>query len=207
MACGGPELKAIARDLYREVKKWPAAERNRLCVALWKGGTLEEGALVCYVYRRFAKDCGEAEFRMFERWLDGYVGNWAHCDGLSSWLLNACVANRPELSSELVAWTRSRNRWKRRAAAVTMVPEARNGRQIDRIHEIAAELYCDADDMVQKGVGWLLKETYPKHPQQVMLWIRKWKGSAPRSVLRYAAEKMTPADRAETLARVADAVN
>src|SRR4051794_41754206 len=48
----GPALHAIARDVYREVRSWPTARRNRLCEEFWRSGKLEEGALVCYVYRR-----------------------------------------------------------------------------------------------------------------------------------------------------------
>ena len=49
--------------------------------------------------------------------------------------------------------------------------------------------------MVQKGAGWLLKETYPKRPEETMEFLRSC--AFPRLVVRYAAEKMTKSDRAE----------
>ena len=76
-------------------EKWPVAERDRFCTELWAGGKNEEGALVCYVYKRFAKTCGAREFRLFTQWLDRYVENWGHTDGLSLWLLGASIANVP----------------------------------------------------------------------------------------------------------------
>jgi hypothetical protein len=100
---------------------------------------------------RFAKQCGAREFALFTRWLDRYVDNWAHTDGLSLWLLGA-----------------SNNRWKRRAAAVALVYSAKRGEHTRAILRIAAPLIEDGDDMVQKGVGWLLKETYPKNPAEVV---------------------------------------
>ena len=39
---------------------------------------------------------------MFEHWVDRYVKNWAHCDGVSTWLLAACIANQPALADRLV---------------------------------------------------------------------------------------------------------
>ncbi len=48
---------------------------------------------------------------------------------------------------------------------------------------------------MQKGVGWLLKETYPKKPREVMDFLDGWRTRAPRLVLRLAAEKMTEKDR------------
>ena len=52
-----------------------------------------------------------------------------------------------------------------------------------------------ANDMVQKGVGWLLKETYPKRPVEVLGFLDNWRTRAPRLVLRLAAEKMTEMHR------------
>jgi 3-methyladenine DNA glycosylase AlkD len=53
--------------------------------------------------------------------------------------------------------------------------------------------------MVQKGVGWLLKETYPKRPKEVVAFLVKNREKTTRLVLRYAAEKMSAADKARVL--------
>jgi hypothetical protein len=76
-----PQVRELARLAYGDVKLWPVRERDRFVTELWKSGMLEEGVLVSHLYRRFAKSCDEREFRMFEQWLDRYVGNWSHCDG------------------------------------------------------------------------------------------------------------------------------
>lgn len=194
------DLKALEREIYREIKPWPKAQRDALMTLLWRSGKLESGALACHMYRRFAKSCGDAEFELFEQWLDRYASNWAHTDGLSSWLLAACIANNPELRFQLIEWTSSKNRWKRRAAAVALLQEAKNGRHTDFIFRIASALLPDRDDMVEKGVGWLLKETYPRRPRETTEFLVLHGQSASRLTLRYAAEKMTPADRAKVLA-------
>jgi 3-methyladenine DNA glycosylase AlkD len=191
-----PLLRELARLAYRDVKQWPVAERDRFVTELWKSGMLEEGAIVCHLYRRFAKSCGgEREFRMFEQWINRHVRNWSHCDGVSTWLIAACIENRPGLSARLAPWTKSKNRWKRRSAAVSLIQEAKQGRNTETIFHISGLLLQDADDMVQKGVGWLLKETYPKMPREVLDFLDPWRTRAPRLVLRLAAEKMTEKDR------------
>jgi 3-methyladenine DNA glycosylase AlkD len=198
---GAPDIQRIARDVYPRVKKLSVADRDRLCTALWASPNHEEGTLVCYLYRRFAKQCGAREFALFTRWLDRYVRNWAHTDGLSLWLLGASIANDATLIGELDSWTHAKNRWKRRAAAVALVYSAKRGEHTRAILRIAAPLIEDADDMVQKGVGWLLKETYPKKPAEVVRFLIANRKKTTRLVLRYAAEKMTTADKARVLAR------
>ena len=120
---------------------------------------------------------------------------------MSCCLLAASIQNQPELIALLPSWTKSPNRWKRRAAAVTLVREARQGRNTAAIFRIAGLLMEDSDDMVRKGVGWLLKETYPRKPKEALSFLKPWRGRAPRLVLRLAAEKMTPQDRAIALKR------
>jgi len=194
-----PEIQRIAREIYPRVKKLPVAERDKLCTALWASRNHEEGALVCYLYRRFVKQCGAREFVLFTRWVDRYVDNWSMTDGLALWLLGASIANDATLVDKLDTWTRSKNRWKRRAAAVALVSSAKRGEHTKAILRIAAPLIEDKDDMVQKGVGWLLKETYPKKPSEVVRFLIAHRAKTTRLVLRYAAEKMTASDKARVL--------
>lgn len=190
-----PQVRELARLAYAQVKHWPVAERDRFVTELWKSGMLEEGVLVTHLYRRFAKSCNEREFAMFEQWIDRYVTNWSNCDGVSTWLIATCIQNRPGLADRLAAWTKSRNRWKRRSAAVSFIQEAKRGRNTETILHICDLLLSDTDDMVRKGVGWLLKETYPKKPGEVLEFLDPRRAHAPRLVLRLAAEKMTERDR------------
>jgi 3-methyladenine DNA glycosylase AlkD len=190
-----PLLRELARLAYAQVRHWPVAERDRFVTELWKSGMLEEGVIVSHLYRRFAKSCGEREFDMFERWIDRYVRNWSHCYGVSTWLIAASIANRPGLADRLAAWTKSKNRWKRRSAAVSLIQEAKQGRNTETIFHICDLLLKDADDMVRKGVGWLLKETYPKKPREALQFLDDWRATAPRLTLRLASEKMTARHR------------
>ncbi len=194
-------LRKIEQAAWREVKPWPPAERNRFCELLWKSGKIEEGALAIYLYRRLRKLCGAAEFRLFENWIDRYVDNWAYCDGVASWLLAAAIENEPSLIARLFAWTASKDRWKRRASIVALLQEAKRGRHTEDVLRIAAALIEEQDDMVRKGVGWVLKEAYPKRPREVVEFLIERKDRAPRLVLRIAAEKMSAQDRARVLAR------
>jgi 3-methyladenine DNA glycosylase AlkD len=55
--------------------------------------------------------------------------------------------------------------------------------------------------MVEKGLGWLLKEAYPKQPAAITGWLIEQRGRISRLVVRIAAEKMTRADRAAALSK------
>jgi 3-methyladenine DNA glycosylase AlkD len=196
-------LQPLIRDVARRIKPWPVSGRNALMKLFWETGQLEDGTLVCHVYRRFARSCAACEFKLFERWVDRYVRNWAHCDGVGTFLVAACLANEPELRFALRGWARSKNRWKRRAAAVSLIHEAKQGRHTGFVFEIAAVLLPDRDDMVEKGVGWLLKETYPARREETVEFLAAHRHLASRLTLRYAAEKMNAPDRERAISRTA----
>jgi len=193
------QVRKLAAAVYPKIKSWPLADRNRFCNELWKSGTGEEGNLAIYLYRHFRKQCASCEFHLFEKWIDRYVNNWGHCDGVAHYLISASIENEPELASLLPPWTASANRWKRRAAAVSLVHAARSGGHTALILQIAERMLADQDDLVRKGVGLLLKEAYAAKPREVVRFLKSRRKQTPRIVLRIAAEKMSPADRAVVL--------
>jgi 3-methyladenine DNA glycosylase AlkD len=123
------DLKELESSIYKRLRHMDRDARYRLFEELWQGGKLEEGAIVCHVGRRFKREFRADEFRRFARWVDEYVTNWSHCDGVSTWLLAGCLENDPALRSKLIPWTRSKNRWKRRAAAVAFSSGRQEGAQ------------------------------------------------------------------------------
>jgi 3-methyladenine DNA glycosylase AlkD len=62
-------------------------------------------------------------------------------------------------------------------------------------------LLGDPDEMVQKGAGWLLKEATSKRAREVVAYLIAKRDLTTRLVLRYASEKLTPAQRARVLTR------
>jgi 3-methyladenine DNA glycosylase AlkD len=96
----------------------------------------------------------------------------------------------PEFLKSLKKWAKSKNRWVKRASAVSLIVPARRGYFLDDIFEIADILHSDGDDMVQKGYGWMLKAASQSHQQEVFEYMLKRKDTMPRTSLRYAIEKM-----------------
>jgi 3-methyladenine DNA glycosylase AlkD len=107
----------------------------------------------------------------------------------------------PEFIERLAVWARSRNRWLRRASAVTLILPARKGDFLKQVFLIADILLEDRDDMVQKGYGWMLKEASKKHQAEVFDYVMKWKAKMPRTALRYAIEKMPVEMRRKAMER------
>jgi 3-methyladenine DNA glycosylase AlkD len=144
---------------------------------------------------KFADEFRKKDFKVFERWLNRYVTNWAHCDHISPHIIGELVGRFPELHKDVFEWTKSKNRWVRRAAAVTYVIHGRKGRFHRQIFRTAEAMMGDADEMVQKGVGWMLKEASNADEDAVVKFLLRRTKRTSRLVLRYATEKVSAANR------------
>jgi 3-methyladenine DNA glycosylase AlkD len=76
---------------------------------------------------------------------------------------------------------------------VALIRGARAQMFFPQITQLSDSLLADEDDMVQKGLGWLLRETAKFDPKRTVRYLMKIRDRAPRLVLRAACETL-PAD-------------
>jgi 3-methyladenine DNA glycosylase AlkD len=161
-----------------------------LCTELWESGYMEESFVACNWSYNVRKQYEPADFELFEKWVNNYVGNWASCDTLCNHTVGSFIEMYPDFLSGLKRWAKSQNRWTKRASAVTLIIPARKGKFLEEIFAIADILHSDRDDMVQKGYGWMLKAASQAHQTEVFNYVIAKKATMPRTSLRYAIEKM-----------------
>lgn len=184
------EVRKIAKQGLAALKGRSKDEVFVLCEELWVSGFLEEGGVACEWAHAQRKDFVPADLKVFGGWIDRYVNNWASCDALCNHSVGDLVILYPELVRELRTWAAPPNRWKQRAAAVSLIIPAREGMLLDDIFAIADKLLKSADDMVQKGYGWMLKAAGEAHPEKVFEYLVANHAAMPRTAFRYALEKL-----------------
>lgn len=182
---------SIAKRYWKEIRSREKEEIFALCEELYLSGMNEEAFVVSEWAKELADLYEPGDIAVFRHWIDTYITNWATCDGLCNHAVGDFIIRYPEHIEELRRWTRSENRWMRRAAAVSLVVPAKRGEFRDEAIGIADLLLRDTDDMVRKGYGWLLKEVSRKHTGEVFAYVMKNKREMPRTALRYAIELMS----------------
>jgi 3-methyladenine DNA glycosylase AlkD len=183
----------ISNDFFKLIPDKNKSNIIHLCEELWKSQIMEESFVACDWSYKIKKQYERSDFKVFEKWLDRYVNNWASCDTLCNHNVGTLIELYPELISGLKTWAISENRWVKRGSAVSLIIPARHGKFLEDIFEIADILHSDTDDMVQKGYGWMLKAASQAHQKEVFDYVISKKTTMPRTALRYAIEKM-PAD-------------
>lgn len=182
----------IGKENYKNLTDQSKSVVFGLCEELWKSGYMEECLIACEWSYNVHKQYTIDDFVIFEKWISGYVTNWATCDTLCNHSAGCLVEMYPSLLQELKRWAKSENKWMRRASAVSLIIPARKGLFLIDIFEIADTLFRDKEDLVQKGYGWMLKAASQSHQKEVFEYVMKNKTDMPRTALRYSIEKMPP---------------
>lgn len=192
-------VEKIAKKYWNEVKTKNKSEIFDLCVTLYSSGYCEEAFVVSSWAAALSDRFEPEDIKTFKTWISTYITNWAACDGFCNHAMGDYFEKYPEQISELISWTQSKNRWMRRASAVSLIIPAKHGKFLQEVFTIADNLLQDTDDMVRKGYGWLLKEASRMHQKEVFDYVMKNKSCMPRTSLRYAIELMPPDLRREAM--------
>jgi 3-methyladenine DNA glycosylase AlkD len=198
------DLRRAAVRFRREVRK----ERGldfliEVADRLFSGPVLEEKIAAVFLLEKLDGEFGDAQFKLFETWLDR-ISSWSDHDALVHDLIAPMVAAKPARAKAVFRWAKSPNRWHRRAACVALIRGSRANMFFPEITKLSNSLLADEDDMVQKGLGWLLRETAKFDAKRTVPYLMKIRGRAPRLVLRTACETLPPAVRKRVLARKAE---
>jgi len=196
------EVQKIANRFFKEIKNLKLNEELKLIEELIKSNFNEEFEIGADWLYRLTPQFTKNNFILLEKILKKYITNWAMCDDFCTHPLGFLLYRYPELISKTKNWTKSSNRWVKRASAVYHIHPTKNAspfkkeilknpkKYLQTIFTVANSLIKDPDDLVQKGYGWMLKEAGNLFPREVFHYVLKNKAKMSRTALRYAIEKM-----------------
>ncbi|MFZ0817114.1 MAG: DNA alkylation repair protein [Candidatus Sulfotelmatobacter sp.] len=184
------DLRRASVHFRREVRKQRGLDfLVGVADQLFTGPVLEEKIAAVFLLEKLDAEFGDSEFKLFESWLDR-ISSWADHDALVHDLLAPMIVSKPTRGKTVFRWAKSTNRWHRRAACVALIRGTRAKMFFPEIKRLSDSLLADEDDMVQKGLGWLLRETAKYDAKRTVPYLMKIRGHAPRLVLRTACETL-----------------
>ena len=127
----------------------------------------------------------------------GRVNNWDLVDLTAPNIVGEYLQDKPRaVLFELAA---SDSLWERRVAMLACFSFIARG-EPDTALEIGEILLHDKHDLIQKAVGWMLREVGKRIDRKLLTnFLDKHAGSMPRTALRYAIEHLPPEMRAHYL--------
>lgn len=129
-----------------------------------------------------------------------YINNWDLVDLscyeiLGAWLLDKDRTLLYDLARN------GRTIWEQRIGIVSTMAFIRNGELDDtyKIADIFLEKPLPLHDLLQKAVGWLVRDAGKRDMDRLREWLGSRHETMPRTMLRYAIEKLPEGERREYL--------
>ncbi|MFO8064473.1 MAG: DNA alkylation repair protein [Spirochaetia bacterium] len=132
-------------------------------------------------------------FTAYTHYIDR-VNNWDLVDSSAPHILGAYLYERPAERGLLYEWSHSGHLWRQRAAVVATFTFIRRGR-FDETIALAEILLSHEHDLIHKAVGWMLREIGNRAPEVEYAFLDDYAAVMPRTMLRYAVEKVPEARR------------
>ena len=125
------------------------------------------------------------------------INNWDLVDRAAPHVVGGYLSDKPR--AVLTRLARSKNPWERRTAIVSTWYFIRAS-EVDETFRIAALLAGDEHELVQKAVGSWLREAGKRDQPRLVQFLDTHAAKMPRTMLRYAVERLPAPVRAKMLA-------
>ena len=137
-------------------------------------------------YKRGDAPVQKSVFETYMAHID-YVNNWDIVDGSAHLIVGPWLECRSR--KRLYRMARSKHLWTRRIAIMSTYHFIRIG-QFDDTLAIAEILLHDEHDLIHKAVGWMLREVGNRERKVEEQFLNKHYREMPRTMLRYAIERL-----------------
>lgn len=157
-------------------------------------------ALFCMSNMAKKKETNLQELVNFMKEKIEYINNWDLTDEIAPNVLGKYLLtlSNKKIIEELDWYLNSSNFWIRRIGIVSCLMLAKNG-YLDICQNVARRTMYDENHLIQKAIGWVLRESYKKNPKEILEFLKEnnSKKKLPRFVISYACEKMTTKEKKE----------
>lgn len=196
-----PVLDKLLKKYKSEIKELSCKEAFALAQMLYRD-KIEDTILAGNFVLQNKIDCiGKTELSFLDKALNHFC-SWSTIDDFCIDVLQPVLLKYPEDTLRfLKKWNQSKSMWKRRASVVAFVRKVgESGKFTDEALALCENLIFDKEDLVQKGVGWCLKDLMRGDKKKVFDYVKKLrKRGVPATITLYAIRDLKGKERAEIL--------
>jgi 3-methyladenine DNA glycosylase AlkD len=186
----------VLRQLAREYKSASVEDATALLQSRWHEDRLLALFLWIGIFKRQAKQ-REAIYNLYLA-NTNCINNWDLVDSSASHIIGAWLWDKER--AQLYALARSQDLWERRIAMLATFHFIQK-RDFEDALRLAEILRDDRHDLMHKAVGWMLREIGKRDSENLQNFLNKHHQQMPRTMLRYAIEKLPEATRQSYLKR------
>ncbi len=151
-------------------------------------------AALLIMVSKFRSDREAERKRIYRLYLKNhaFINNWDLIDLTAPHIIGGFLSGKDR--KVLFSLARSESMWKRRMSVLATFYFIRDNDFCDSI-KIAEMLLDDREDLIHKAVGWMLREVGKRREHLLEVFLDKHVNVMPRTMLRYAIERLPEAKR------------
>ncbi len=185
-----PQTRALVKRFWKETD-WKDLET--LFASRWHEARLAAALVLVEKFERAEEEKTRGEvFRFYVKHLPR-CNNWDLIDLSVYKILGAYLYEKKD-SRWFDRLARSENLWEQRAAVVGTMYWVKRGKFGPTL-SLAEFFLMHKHDLMHKACGWLLREVGKKDEKVLCLFLDRFYRQMPRTMLRYALEKLNPQKR------------
>ena len=165
-----------------------------LVEALWAKPVFERRLAATMFLQRHADLVTVGDLALIER-LVRESRTWALVDYLAVDVLGGLVEADPKrVSPHLDRWATDDDLWVRRASLLAELRPIRRGEPLDRFLSRADPMLDEREFFIRKAIGWVLRETGRRRPEDVASWVAPRTHRASGVTMREAVKYLRAGD-------------
>jgi 3-methyladenine DNA glycosylase AlkD len=196
-----PDLNRVLKGSHPRFEKLDVEERLDLATRLLGEHIGELGHAGISIVAHGVDELRPKHFGALDSLFDDFR-SWSQVDTLCEEVIKPLLLKYPEQMLELIErWNTSSSRWRRRASMVTFTRSiGESGEFTELVLSLCENLVWDPEDIVQKGVGWALKDNMRAAPDWVKEYVKDLRRRGVSSTITlYAIRDLKGEEREEML--------
>ena len=144
---------------------------------------------------QFAKADGKKRKELYDFYLKNikFINNWDLVDASAEHIVGRYLLDKP--TDILQKLAKSQSIWERRISIISTFSFIKKG-QYKETFKVAQTLLLDKEDLIQKAVGWMLREVGKRCGREFLVeFLKNRYKTMPRTMLRYSIEHFPQEER------------
>lgn len=196
-----PEVRKLISEYKKVFAKLTTQEKLELAKLFYKSNYGGQDTFATALLQMSLSDFIPADFDYLDEVL-GYFRSWGTTDDFCMNVLQPLLQKYPKQTLSLCKkWNNSNNIWKKRASVVVFVRKiGESGKFTSQVLEFCDNLIWDKEDLVQKAVGWALKDNIRGNKEKVINYVKTLRSKGvPNIITLYAVRDLKGSDKENIL--------
>jgi 3-methyladenine DNA glycosylase AlkD len=185
------------RKIAQQFKDLPLSDIKTLLYSKFNEERLLALIILAAQYEKASEEEKEKLYTFYIKHIS-QVNNWNLVDASAHLIVGSHLYEKDK--DLLTKLANSKNLWEKRIAMVATLYFIRKS-SLEWTFKIARTLLNDSHDLIHKASGWMLREAGKKNEADLIEFLDQYAAQMPRTMLRYAIEKLPESKRKHYLSQ------